>query len=230
MFEHRPAQDRGHSQHHWLDSWHSFSFAEYVDPERMGFSVLRVINDDRVAPGTGFATHAHRDMEIISVILQGTIEHKDSMGNVLQLHAGDVQRMSAGTGITHSEFNASADEELRFLQIWIQPNRQGIEPSYEDLQLSDNDAKLQVLASPDRRDGSLLLHQDAVMFGGSLKAGEELSLPLGGVRRYYLHVMSGDISVADHTLSEGDALSMENEHALHIVANNEAEFLLFDLP
>jgi quercetin 2,3-dioxygenase len=230
MFELRRAQDRGRGQHGWLNSRHSFSFANYMDPERMGFSVLRVINDDEVAPGAGFATHAHRDMEIISVILQGTIEHKDSMGHVLQIKAGDMQRMSAGTGITHSEYNASQDEVLRFLQIWIEPNQLGIEPSYEELTLSDSDTKLQVLASPDQRDGSMLLHQDAVLFGGSLRTGEELSLPLGALRKYYLHMMSGEVIAADQVLTDGDALTIVDENALHIMANSDAEFLLFDLP
>lgn len=230
MFEIRRAQDRGQGSHGWLNSRHSFSFADYYDPERMGFSVLRVINDDEVAPGAGFATHAHRDMEIISVILQGTIEHKDSMGHVMQIQAGNMQRMSAGTGITHSEYNASQDEGLRFLQIWIEPNQLGIEPSYEELTLSDSDTKLQALASPDQRDGSLLLHQDAVLFGGSLLMGEELSLPLGAMRKYYLHMMSGKITADDQMLVDGDALTIENENAIHIVANSDAEFLLFDLP
>jgi len=230
MFEIRPSQERGQGAYGWLNSRHSFSFADYLDPERMGFSVLRVINDDEVAPGAGFSTHAHRDMEIISVILQGTIEHKDSMGHVLQIQAGDVQRMSAGSGITHSEYNASQDDVLRFLQIWIEPNQLGIEPGYEELRLSDSDTKLQVLASPDQRDGSMLLHQDAVLFGGNLAAGEALSLPLSALRKYYLHMMSGDIIAAEQTLEAGDALTIEDESAVHIVANDNAEFLLFDLP
>ena len=230
MFEIRRAQDRGRGQHGWLDSRHSFSFANYMNPERMGFSMLRVINDDEVAPGAGFATHTHRDMEIISVILQGTIEHKDSMGHVLQLQAGDVQRMSAGTGISHSEYNASQDEILRILQIWIVPDQQGIEPGYEQLKLSDSDAKLQVLASPDRRDGSMLLHQDAVLSVARLVNDEALSVVLNTGRKYYLHMMAGGASVADFTLAEGDALTLENENALHVHAKGDAEFLLFDLP
>ncbi len=230
MFGVRRAQDRGRGQHGWLDSRHSFSFANYMNPERMGFSVLRVINDDEVAPGTGFATHAHRDMEIISVILQGTIEHKDSMGHVLQLQAGDVQRMSAGTGITHSEYNASQDEILRFLQIWIIPDQQGIEPGYEQLKLGDNDAKLQVLVSPDQRDGSMLLHQDAVLSMASLLNDDELPLSLNTGRKYYLHMMAGEASAAEFTLKKGDALTIENESTLHVQAKGDAEFLLFDLP
>ncbi|HHI94897.1 MAG TPA: pirin family protein [Gammaproteobacteria bacterium] len=230
MFEIRRAQDRGRGQHGWLDSRHSFSFADYMNPERMGFSVLRVINDDEVAPGAGFATHAHHDMEIISVILQGTIEHKDSMGHVLQLQAGDVQRMSAGTGITHSEYNASQDEKLRFLQIWILPDQQGIEPGYEQLKLGASDATLQVLASPDRRNGSMLLHQDAVLSVAHLMNDDELSQPLNAKRKYYLHMMAGDASVAGFTLTDGDALAIENESALHVLAKGDARFLLFDLP
>ncbi len=230
MFDIRRSQERGQGSHGWLNSRHSFSFADYVDPARMGFSVLRVINDDEVAPGAGFGTHAHRDMEIISIILQGTIEHKDSMGHVLQIQAGDVQRMSAGTGVTHSEYNASQDEVLKFLQIWIEPNQLGLEPSYEELRLSDSDTKLQVLASPDQRDGSMLLHQDAVLFGGNVPANEELSLPLSAMRKYYLHMIRGEITAANQTLAEGDALTIEDETAAHIVANSDAEFLLFDLP
>jgi len=229
MFEIRRSPQRGQGQHGWLNSRHSFSFAGYMDPARMGFSVLRVINDDEVAPGTGFATHAHRDMEIISVILKGTIEHKDSMGHVLQLQAGDVQRMSAGTGITHSEYNASQDEVLHLLQIWIMPDQQGIEPSYEQLRLSVSDAKLRVLVSPDRRDGSLLLHQDAVLSVVRL-VGDELSQPLHTDRKYYLHMITGEASVAGHTLVEGDALAIENENVLLASAKDAAEFLLFDMP
>ncbi len=230
MFEIRRAQDRGRGQHGWLDSRHSFSFADYMNPERMGFSVLRVINDDEVAPGAGFATHAHHDMEIISVILQGAIEHKDSMGHVLQLQAGDVQRMSAGTGITHSEYNASQDEKLRFLQIWILPDQQGIEPGYEQLKLGASDATLQVLASPDRRNGSMLLHQDAVLSVAHLMNDDELSQPLNAKRKYYLHMMAGGASVAGFTLTDGDALTIENESALHVLAKGDTRFLLFDLP
>lgn len=230
MFDIRRSEDRGQGSHGWLHSRHSFSFADYYDPARMGFSVLRVINEDEVAPGAGFPPHAHRDMEIISVILQGTIEHKDSMGHVQQVHAGEVQRMSAGTGVRHSEYNASQEEPLKFLQIWIEPNRLGIEPSYEDLRLSDSDTKLQVLASPDQRDGSLRLQQDAVLFGGNMQKDEALSLPLSALRKYYLHMMRGEITAADQTLKEGDALTIEDETAIHIAANSDAEFLLFDLP
>ncbi len=229
VFEIRRSHQRGQGQHGWLNSWHSFSFAGYMDPERMGFSVLRVINDDEVAPGAGFAAHAHRDMEIISVILQGTIEHKDSMGHVVQLQAGDVQRMSAGTGIRHSEYNASHDEVLRLLQIWVVPDQLSIEPSYEQLTLGENDAKLRVLVSPDRRDGSLQLHQDAVLSVVRLM-GDELSQPLHTDRKYYLHMITGEAGVAGHILMEGDALAIENENVLLASAKNAAEFLLFDMP
>ncbi|MCF6337198.1 MAG: pirin family protein [Gammaproteobacteria bacterium] len=236
MFEIRRSQQRGQGRHGWLNSQHSFSFAGYMDPERMGFSVLRVINDDEVAPGTGFATHTHRDMEIISIILQGTIEHKDSMGHVLQLQAGDVQRMSAGTGITHSEYNVSSDEILRLLQIWIEPNQLGVTPGYEQLAWIDRkegkegDKKLSVLVSADRRDGSMFLHQDAVLSVGCLVNDELLALSLNMARRYYLHMMTGEITAADQTLTEGDALTIENENSLQLQAKGGARFLLFDLP
>jgi len=234
MLEIRRSQQRGQGHHGWLNSRYSFSFAGYMDPERMGFSVLRVINDDEIAPGTGFATHAHRDMEIISVILQGTIEHKDSMGHVLQLQAGDVQRMSAGTGITHSEYNASQDEILHLLQIWIEPNQMGVTPGYEQLELAGNgepgDKKLKVLASPDRRDGSMFLHQDAVLSVAHLTNDETLPLSLNKARKYYLHMISGEITTTDQTLTEGDALTIENENSLQLQAKGDAKFLLFDLP
>ncbi len=236
MFEIRRSQQRGQGQHSWLNSRYSFSFADYIDPKRMGFSVLRVINDDEVAPGTGFATHAHRDMEIISVILQGTIEHKDNMGHVLQLQAGDVQRMSAGTGITHSEYNASQNEVLHILQIWIEPNQIGVTPGYEQLVLVDSkkgessDKKLKVLASPDRRDSSMFLHQDAVLSMGHLVNDEVLPLSLNIARKYYLHMMSGEITTGDQMLAEGDALTIENENSLQLQVKGDARFLLFDLP
>ncbi|MCF6257998.1 MAG: pirin family protein [Gammaproteobacteria bacterium] len=234
MLEIRRSQQRGQGHHGWLNSRYSFSFAGYMDPKRMGFSVLRVINDDEIAPGTGFATHAHRDMEIISVILQGTIEHKDSMGHVLQLQAGDVQRMSAGTGVTHSEYNASQDEILHLLQIWIEPNQMGVTPGYEQLELADNgelgDKKLKVLASPDRRDGSMFLHQDAVLSVAHLTNNETLPLSLNTARKYYLHMIAGEITTTDQTLTEGDALTIENENSLQLQAKGDAKFLLFDLP
>ncbi len=236
MFEVRRSQQRGQGNHGWLNSRYSFSFAGYMDLERMGFSVLRVINDDEIAPGTGFATHAHRDMEIISVILQGTIEHKDSMGHVLQLQAGDVQRMSAGTGVTHSEHNASQDEILHLLQIWIEPNQMGVTPCYEQLELVGNgepgDKKLKVLASPDRRDGSMFLHQDVVLSVAHLANDEmlSLSLSLNKARKYYLHMMAGEITTTDQMLTEGDALTIENENSLQLQTKGDAKFLLFDLP
>lgn len=234
MLEIRRSQQRGQGHHGWLNSRYSFSFAGYMDSERMGFSVLRVINDDEIAPGTGFATHAHCDMEIISVILQGTIEHKDSMGHVLQLQAGDVQRMSAGTGVTHSEYNASQDEILHLLQIWIEPNQMGVTPGYEQLELAGNgepgDKKLKVLASSDRRDGSMFLHQDAVLSVAHLANDETLPLSLNTARKYYLHMIAGEITTTDQTLTEGDALTIENENSLQLQAKSDAKFLLFDLP
>lgn len=236
MFQLRRSQDRGVSEYGgWLHSHHSFSFADYVDPKRMGFSVLRVINDDVVAPGAGFPKHGHRNMEIISVVLQGSIEHRDSMGHVTQLHAGEVQRMSAGSGITHSEYNPSSTETLRFLQIWIEPDRSGVEPSYEQRSISEQIAQqenkaMSLLVSPDGQHGSMQLHQDVRLFFTNLTAGESLARELNPKRKYYLHVMSGELQVDQQTLLGGDALAIEAEAELKIRGETESEFLFFDLP
>lgn len=228
----RRSQDRGQSRYAWLDSRHSFSFADYYDPEHMGFSVLRVINDDEVAPGTGFPTHGHRDMEIISYILQGSIEHKDSMGHVSRLKAGEAQRMSAGTGVRHSEYNPSSEEPLRFLQIWIQPDQLGIEPGYEQLRIRSKDApqQLQLLVSPDGRDDSMRIHQNALLYSGRLTVGESLDYAPGETRKTYLHMLTGELSVNEHQLTAGDAIRIEDESRFAIVAKINSEFLLFDLP
>jgi len=232
MFELRLAQDRGRSRYAWLDSRHSFSFADYVDPQRMGFSALRVINDDVVAPGAGFATHGHRDMEIVSYVLQGSIEHRDSMNHVSRLQAGEAQRMSAGSGVRHSEYNASADEPLRFLQIWILPDRLGIPPSYEQRSVAGDGAtpNLALLASSDARDGSMRIQQDADLYVGRLGAGESLEYPLAKGRRAYLHLVSGVLGIGDLVLTDGDALAVEQEPVIDVQASEAAEFLLFDLP
>lgn len=248
MLQLRRSQDRGIGKHGgWLNSRHSFSFADYVDPQRMGFSALRVINDDEVAPGAGFPQHAHRDMEIISMVLQGSIEHKDSMGHVTQLHAGEVQRMSAGSGITHSEYNPSADEILRFLQIWIEPNRMGISPSYDQRDVSQlQSGRLNLLASPDGREGSMQLQQDAFIYlgrlsmDGSTDSSTDSSLvneespssthSLDPARKYYFHLVSGELQVNQQMLFAGDALTIENEDELHVLSETESEFLFFDLP
>lgn len=235
MFDIRRAEKRGQGAHGWLHSRHSFSFADYYDPQRMGFSVLRVINDDEVAPGAGFPTHAHRDMEIISVILAGVIEHKDSMGHVQQLRAGDVQRMSAGTGVTHSEYNASDTDMLRFLQIWIEPNQKGIVPDYEQrtITTSSDTQNLTLLVSPDGRKGSMCIHQDALLYSGQLKADESVDYAPAVTRKAYLHVVTGQLAVNGKTLSPGDAVAVENEAQLVLQnpgSTSANHFLLFDLP
>jgi len=232
MIELRRSQDRGVGEHGgWLHSRHSFSFADYVDPQRMGFSALRVINDDEVAPGAGFPKHGHRDMEIISVILQGSIEHKDSMGHVTQLHAGEVQRMSAGTGISHSEYNPSSDEVLRFLQIWIEPDRMGIPPSYDQRDISKTmQGPMSLLISPDGQEGSMQLQQDARVYFGRLSADESLQQSLSPTRKYYLHVLNENLQANQQILSAGDALAIEGETALNLTSEVKSEFLFFDLP
>lgn len=239
MFDIRRSQDRGVSDQAWLHSRHSFSFADYVDPQCMGFSVLRVINDDEVAPGAGFPTHAHRDMEIISIVLQGSIAHKDSMGHVTQLQAGEVQRMSAGTGITHSEYNPSPDEALHFLQIWIKPDRRGIAPSYEqrsllaanpELHSEEKKDNLNLLVSPEGQEGALAMQQDARLYLGRFSEGETMNRTLDSQRRYYLHMIRGELRVQQYTLSAGDALAMDDETVLRVESDTESEFLWFDLP
>ncbi|MBL1275409.1 MAG: pirin family protein [Ectothiorhodospiraceae bacterium] len=232
MFDIRRSQDRGVGEHGgWLKSRHSFSFADYVDPDRMGFSVLRVINEDRVTPGEGFATHAHRDMEIISMVLNGRIAHKDSMGNVTELPAGEVQRMSAGTGVTHSEYNPSQDEPLHFLQIWIEPKQLGIEPGYEQKVIADvKDGPLSLLVSPDGREGSVSINQDVSLYLGRLGIGDSLEHVLDPKRAYYVQVIRGDLQRQNDILSTGDALAIDAETVLALKAEAESEFLLFDLP
>ena len=237
MLQLRRSEDRGVGEHGgWLTSRHSFSFANYYDPRFMGFSVLRVINDDVVAPGAGFPKHGHRDMEIISVVLQGCIEHKDSMGHVSRLCADEmnngVQRMSAGTGVTHSEYNPSQDESLRFLQIWIEPDRTGIDPSYEQRAIAKQTSeKLTLLASPaGDAEGAMRLHQDARLYFGHLQASESLSQLLDSKRQYYLHVIKGELNVHQQAVSAGDALAIAEESELKLDSMTDSEFLLFDLP
>lgn len=227
----RPANERGHANHGWLDTWHSFSFANYYDPRYMGVSALRVINDDTVAPGAGFGTHGHQDMEIISYVLSGGLEHKDSMGCGTVIRPGEVQRMSAGTGVTHSEFNASDDESVNFLQIWIIPDKQGVEPGYEQKAYHEQlDGKLCLVASPDGRDGSLSIHQDALLYASRLKAGQQLEYRPVSDRTLYIHIARGEVSLNEHDLSGGDGVAAQQESAVSIEANGDAEILLFDLP
>ena len=232
MIEIRRADERGHANHGWLDSFHSFSFASYHDPAHMGFGALRVINEDRVAPGQGFGTHSHRDMEIISYVLEGGLTHKDSMGNGSTIRPGDVQRMSAGTGVAHSEFNASREQPVHFLQIWIEPNVRGVKPGYEEKRFDEASkrGRLRLIASPDGRDGSVTIHQDAFVYAALLD-GEEAAehTPRAG-RRTYVHVVRGEVAVNGEALAHGDALKISGERSVRLDRGRGAEVLLFDLP
>jgi len=227
----RLSRDRGHANHGWLDSWHSFSFADYHDPQHMGWGALRVINEDRVQPGRGFGTHGHRDMEIISYVLEGALGHKDSMGNGSTIRPGDVQRLSAGTGITHSEFNDEKEGVTHFLQIWIEPDVRGIAPSYEQKHFSDDEkrGKLRVIASPDGRDGSVSIHQDALLFAGLFDAHESARYSIAPGRKGYVHIVRGRIEMNDDSLAAGDALKTDAA-TLSIANGQRAEVLVFDLP
>jgi redox-sensitive bicupin YhaK (pirin superfamily) len=227
----RKSQDRGHADHGWLRSFHSFSFAGYYDPAHMGFGNLRVINEDRIAPGTGFGTHGHRDMEIISYVLSGELAHKDSMGNVVSIPPGDVQRMSAGTGVQHSEFNHAAGQTTHFLQIWIEPNVRGIPPGYEQKTFPESEKRgaLRLVASPDGAQGSVTIHADAALYAGLLDADESFTLALNPARKAYVHLVRGRLTANGQVLSGGDALLMENETALSLTDGHDAEVLVFDL-
>ena len=228
----RRSAERGHAQHGWLDSFHSFSFADYFDPQHVEFGPLRVINEDRVVPGEGFGTHPHRDMEIISYVLSGELAHKDSLGNGSVIRPGDVQRMSAGSGVRHSEFNPSESEGVHFLQIWIQPNVVGIAPSYEEKHFpsSEKRGRLRLIASPDRAEGSVLIHQDARLYAGLFDGGEKTALQLGPGRRSYVHVVRGEVRVNGVDLGAGDALKITDAATVSIADGRNAEVLVFDLP
>lgn len=223
--------ERGHAEHGWLDTSHSFSFADYYDPEQMGFSSLRVINDDRIAPGAGFPTHAHRDMEIITYVLQGTLEHRDSMGNGSIIRPGDVQRMSAGSGVTHSEFNASTVEPVHLLQIWIMPDRQGIPPGYEQKSFSveEKRGKCCLIASPDGAEKSLTIHQNARVYTILLDHDHPASYRLPPGRRAYLHMAHGAALVNGAALEAGDGARIEDESVIRLESDSAGEGLLFDL-
>jgi redox-sensitive bicupin YhaK (pirin superfamily) len=227
----RRAADRGHAQHGWLDSRHTFSFADYYDPRHMGFRALRVINDDRVAPGQGFGTHPHRDMEIVTYVLEGALEHRDSMGTGSVIRPGDVQRMTAGTGVTHSEYNASKSELVHFLQIWIIPDEQGLPPSYEQkaFPAGDRRGKLRVVASPDGREGSVTIHSDVILHAGLFDAGERTSLPLGKDRMAWVQIAAGDARINGKALSAGDGVALSDEARVEIEGVAAAEVLVFDL-
>ncbi|MET0807399.1 MAG: pirin family protein [Pseudoxanthomonas sp.] len=228
----RPAGERGHANHGWLDSWHSFSFAGYRDDEHVHWGPLRVINEDRVAGGRGFGEHGHRDMEIISYVLEGALGHKDSMGTSSSIVPGDVQRMSAGTGVQHSEFNYSETGTTHFLQIWIIPAEQGVAPSYAQKQFpaSEKRGRLRLVISPDGAGGSIDIHQDARMYAGLFDGEEKASLPVSTGRLAYVHVARGQVVVNGRALSAGDALLYRDEPEIDISGGHDAEVLVFDLP
>ncbi|WP_428000166.1 pirin family protein [Acidovorax sp.] len=227
----RKSQDRGYADHGWLHSYHSFSFAGYHDPEHMGFGNLRVINEDRIAAGMGFGTHGHRDMEIISYVLSGELAHKDSMGNIKGIPPGDVQRMSAGTGVQHSEFNHAQGQTTHFLQIWLLPDVQGIAPGYEQKAFTDAEKRgtLRRVASPDGADGSVTVHADATIYAGLFDGGESATLALDPARKTYVHLVRGALQVNGQALSAGDAALIEKETALALTEGRDAEVLVFDL-
>jgi redox-sensitive bicupin YhaK (pirin superfamily) len=228
----RPASARGRTRIDWLDSRHTFSFGDYMDPAHMGFNALRVINDDRVKPGVGFGTHGHRDMEIVSYVLEGELGHKDSLGNGSTIRPGEVQRMTAGTGVLHSEMNPSREMPVHFLQIWIVPERRGLEPGYEQkaFAIEASHGRWLLVASRDGRDGSVTIHQDVAMYAARLNAGERAPVALREGRAAWLHVARGSVSFGGHTLREGDGAAIENERELDVTgAEDGGEVLLFDL-
>ncbi len=231
MIKVRKGTARGHAEHGWLDSRHTFSFAEYFDPSHMGFRALRVINEDRVAAGQGFGKHSHRDMEIISYVLEGGLEHKDSMGTGAVIKPGDVQRMSAGTGVTHSEYNASKHEPVHFLQIWLLPDKRGIAPGYEQKTFSREDkaGRLRLVASPDGRDGSVTVHADARLFAGLFDEGQSAEHPLATGRHAWVHVVRGKVRVNGVELATGDGAALSEESLVRIEGIEPGEVLVFDL-
>lgn len=231
MISIRNSQERGRADHGWLLSYHTFSFADYYDVQEMGWGTLRVINEDRVQPGQGFGTHSHRDMEIISYVLQGQLEHKDSMGNGAVIQAGDVQRMSAGTGVRHSEFNPSPDEVVHFLQIWILPESLGITPGYEQKRFPEADKRgtMRLVASRDGRQGSVTIHQSVDLFDSLLSKGDTLSHRLDVSHLAYLHLINGGIELNGLSLQTGDGAKIESEQVLDITASEDSELLLFDM-
>ncbi len=227
----RRSQERGHANHGWLDTHYTFSFSDYYDPEHMHFRTLRVINDDRVAGGGGFPMHPHRDMEIVTYVLEGGLEHRDSMGNGSVIRPGDVQRMSAGTGVTHSEFNASKTEPVHLLQIWMFPERKGIKPSYEQKMFSEADkrSRLRLVASPDGRDGSVTIHQDNELYATVLRKGDQVRHELKPERHAWVQVARGSVKLNGQELAEGDGAAISEEKAIELAGLKDAEVLLFDL-
>ncbi len=232
MIQLRPAAARGHADHGWLKTWHSFSFADYYDPAEMGWSVLRVINDDYIAPGQGFGRHGHRDMEIVTYLLSGPLAHGDSMQNATTFRRPEVQRMSAGRGVTHSEFNPSADETTHLLQIWIEPAVRGIAPEYEQKSFPDEAkrGKWLAVATPDGRDGSLAIHQDASLYATLLAPGEVLTYVPAPGRRAYVHIVRGEATLNGRAMGSGDGAKIADESELVLAAAGDTEVLLFDLP
>ena len=231
MIHLRPAAGRGQTKIDWLDSWHTFSFGEYHDPAQMGFRSLRVLNDDRVGPGGGFPTHGHRDMEILTYVLDGALAHKDSLGHGSTIRPGELQRMSAGTGIAHSEANASATEPVHFLQIWIVPDRRGIAPGYEQraFPAAEEEHHFHLVASPDGRDGSLTIHQDASLYLATLRPGQHVLHRLRPGRHAWVQVARGVVTLDDNTLSAGDGAAISDEETIQVDGVEPAEILLFDL-
>jgi len=227
----RAANERGHANYGWLDAYHTFSFADYFDSAHMGFGPLRVINEDWVAPGKGFAMHGHRDMEVVTYIIEGSVEHKDNTGQATVIGPETVQRMSAGTGIRHSEYNPSTEQTLHLLQIWIEPAQEGLTPNYEYQQFStpDRQSKLQIIASPDGVFNSLTIHQDVVIMAAKLAQGEQISHVLQGGRKAWLQMVQGSVVVNGLTVHVGDGVAISDEEKVEIAAQEEAEFLLFDL-
>ena len=227
----RKSNERGYADHGWLKSFHSFSFAGYYDPKHMGFGILRVINEDRIAPGTGFGTHGHRDMEIISYVLSGELAHKDTMGNVKGIPPGDVQRMSAGRGVQHSEFNHAPKDTTHFLQIWIEPNVTGIAPSYEQKTFAEAEKRgvLRLVASPDGAQGSVTIHADARLYAGLFDGDQSARMSLNSQRKAYVHLVRGELEVNGQALTAGDAALLEAESQVTMTHGKNAEVLVFDL-
>ena len=232
MFSIRRHNERGHAFYGWLNSYHTFSFADYYDPKYVGFSALKVINDDRVAPGAGFPTHGHRDMEIISYVLSGALEHKDSMGHGSVVRPGEIQVMSAGSGISHSEYNHSDGEPLRFLQIWIQPNTSGLKPGYSQYALPEAErrGRWRLIADQSGREGVAVIHQDAKIYATLLHAGDSVEYKLADDRRAWVHIAKGEASLNGHQLYEGDGVAIQSEAKFRLSCVTGAEALLFDLP
>jgi redox-sensitive bicupin YhaK (pirin superfamily) len=232
MLELRRSSERGHANHGWLNARHSFSFADYYDPQHMGFGPLRVLNDDRISAGMGFGTHGHKDMEIITYVLEGELAHKDSMGNGSVIRPGDVQRMSAGTGVMHSEFNHLKDNTTHLLQIWIEPDVRGIAPGYEEKRFGAEEkrGRLRLIASADGQAGSVMLHQDVKLYAALLDGDEKANLAIPPGRRFYVHAARGAVSVNGVALSEGDAVKVVGENEIRLTQGANAEVLVFDLP